>query len=256
MREEKNQIHVSFVSCSLFYHEQEIGFLQPCRVSRFQVGVQWSNLFKVANPNSWCTLFQLKQVHKHVSIHIVCTSGTKKTSKFSRVWCRGNYRSTLQPENDRPGLGGIINSLWTSVEPPEHVRFCVIAQPKHPQMQRNRVRQWKRGLIHRFWIIFLGEAYWVWLRHNPTPLIHPLFSLQLCPSTHTQATAGTTESRRDSPSSFWKSPENPTERSLHDIERTRKAKQATLYTEAHTIKSELELAFFLLCSAKDINKKR
>jgi hypothetical protein len=38
---------------------------------------------------------------------------------------KNTHRAALQPKDDRPWLGGILNSVGTSVKPPEHVGFCV-----------------------------------------------------------------------------------------------------------------------------------
>ena len=36
----------------------------------------------------------------------------------------GAYGATLQPKNDWPRLGRILDSVWTSIKPPKHMSFC------------------------------------------------------------------------------------------------------------------------------------
>ena len=38
-------------------------------------------------------------------------------------WVR-SYGATLEPEDDGPWLGGMVDSVGASIEPPEHVSFC------------------------------------------------------------------------------------------------------------------------------------
>lgn len=71
--------------------------------------------------------FLLWVFHKH-SFHIII--GTCST-----------YRSTLQPENDRPWLWGILNSVRTSIKPPKHVRFCE-KQSKQSKQSMNTKFTW------------------------------------------------------------------------------------------------------------------
>jgi hypothetical protein len=54
---------------------------------------------------------------------------------------KNTHRAALQPKDDRPWLGGILNSVGTSVKPPEHVGFCVNMNTPFEKIKREKVEK-------------------------------------------------------------------------------------------------------------------